>query len=151
VQHLTRTIAESRVSEHNFRFGYQTPVLESSEPNFPNGKQKFKFSKAGCGEAIKLAVAVSRLGLTQGTPLGAGRRLRSWGGRTADEIAAKNKQSRYHENRVLTASGHEGIPRSDCVYNGKLAPGFLGTSRRREVVPPCARAPGHKSKLVAPK
>jgi hypothetical protein len=40
----------------------------------------------------------SRLGLPQGTPLGVGRRLRSWRGRTGGELAAKNKQSRYHEN-----------------------------------------------------
>jgi hypothetical protein len=34
----------------------------------------------------------------QGTPLAAGRRLRSWRGGTAGEIASKNNQSSYHEN-----------------------------------------------------
>lgn len=40
----------------------------------------------------------SRLGLPQGTPLGTGCRLRSWRGGTGGKLAAKNKESRYHEN-----------------------------------------------------
>jgi Methyltransferase domain len=43
-----------------------------------------------------VAKALSQL--PQGTPLGTGRQLRGWRGRKGGEFAAKNNQSRYHEN-----------------------------------------------------
>jgi hypothetical protein len=51
-----------------------------------------------CGGAPSSWRTKSRLGLAQGTLLGAGRRLRTWRGQKGCELAAKNKQSCYHEN-----------------------------------------------------